>query len=73
MIYCYPGIDSKDAAEYFNPLDPIDIVNKIEGLIDNEQKIKLLIKNGKKRLNTFYSSKERADKIINICKEIKNR
>lgn len=54
-----------DAAEYFHPLDVIDIVNKIELLIHNDLRKNELILNGKNRLMQFETANNRALRIFN--------
>lgn len=54
-----------DAAEYFQPLDPYDIVNKIELLINNDLRKNELVRKGINRLNQFESSNIRALKVYN--------
>lgn len=55
-----------NAAEYFDPLDEVDVVNKIINLMVNEDLVEKLINNGKMKLGEFLSSKERAEKISTI-------
>jgi|SaaInl8_200m_RNA_FD_contig_121_93892_length_5973_multi_9_in_0_out_0_4 glycosyltransferase involved in cell wall biosynthesis len=59
-----------DAALYFNPLDENDISNKIIQLIQNEKLREELIQDGLKKLNTFETSKSRAEKYLEICENI---
>lgn len=59
----------KNSAVYFDPLDPIDIVNK---LLEIDHKPALqdeLINNGFKRLTEIDSSRKRAKKYLKIIKE----
>ena len=66
----------KNAAIYFNPLDPEDIANKTVELITNESIQSELITEGLKIIELFPSSKKRADMLMDILlclvKEIKN-
>ncbi|MFW5820255.1 MAG: glycosyltransferase, partial [Bacteroidota bacterium] len=59
-----------DSALFFNPIDSTDALNKIEALRINADLRKNLILKGKKRLEDFPSSKERAVKYLEICEEI---
>ena len=59
-----------DAALYFSPLDPYDAVDKINTLVNNSSLRSLLVKNGKKQLSKFDTSKSRADKYLKICEDI---
>ena len=60
----------KDAALYFNPLNPSDIAEKIVELFGNINLQRDLIENGKKRLTSFESPTSRAEKYIRICENI---
>ncbi len=62
----------KDAALYFEALNPVSAANKIEKLINDKQLQKKLIKNGLKRLRDFNSPQERALKILKICHSMIN-
>ena len=55
------------SAEYFNPLDPEDIAKKIINLLTDKNRYRQLIEFGKKRVKTFPSSYQRAEKYLNIC------
>jgi glycosyltransferase involved in cell wall biosynthesis len=55
-----------DAASYFDPIDINDIANKIVDLSSDIAYQKELVEKGKVRLTHFYSSKERAQKYIEI-------
>jgi len=59
-----------DAALYFDPVDPDDILFKVDELIHDPEKQEKLIQNGKKRLNQFNTSTERASEFISICKNL---
>src|SRR5690606_31883324 len=54
------------AAEYFNPLSPKDIGDKIFNLSHDTVKVEELIKMGRKQLLLFDNSKQRADKYLKI-------
>jgi glycosyltransferase involved in cell wall biosynthesis len=61
-----------DAAEYFDPLDPEDIANKIEIIIGNSNRRADLIKLGKERLKSFETAKSRSQKYLKICNKLTN-
>lgn len=61
----------KDAALYFDPLDPIDIANKIKLLIDDKILYNELIEKGKAILEGFETSESRALKYLTCCETIK--
>jgi len=63
----------KDAALYFDPLDPKDIADKIKELINNKRLNKFLIENGNKRIQKFENAKSRAKKYLEICKMLIER
>jgi glycosyltransferase involved in cell wall biosynthesis len=60
----------KDAALYFDPLNPKEIANKIKQLIKNKNLQNKLIEEGNKRLKEFETSYSRAKKYIDICENI---
>lgn len=62
----------EDAAIYFEPLDSIDIANKIARLVDSPKMIKDLQEKGDQRLKSFLSPRERAKKYLEICKSVRN-
>ena len=55
-----------DAAEYFNPIDPQDIANKIHELSMDKSRIFTLVENGKRRLRSFDNNEMRIKKYIEI-------
>ena len=59
-----------DAAEYFDPLNPKDIADKIEKIMSDHELRNYLIEQGKKRLEIFETSKSRAEKYLAICNQI---
>lgn len=61
-----------DAAEYFDPFDPVDIANKIIKLATVSNRYKELVELGKEQLKKFPSARERAEEYIRICKEVAN-
>lgn len=60
----------KNAAVYFNPLDPADIAARITGLVDNTALQQELIRNGELQLQNFGRSADRARKYIEIIEKI---
>jgi glycosyltransferase involved in cell wall biosynthesis len=58
------------AAEYFDPLSPEDIANKIINLATNKDRQKELIKRGEEQLQHFETSYSRAKKLLDICESI---
>jgi glycosyltransferase involved in cell wall biosynthesis len=60
----------KDAALYFDPVNPKDIASKIELLVKDKKIQENLILKGEKRLLDFPNSRQRAEKYIAICKKI---
>lgn len=59
----------EDAAEYFDPTDPVDIATKIVELIQDEEKQKMLIEKGRCQLKKFDSASQRAEKYLKIIEE----
>ena len=57
----------REAALYFDPLNPVDIVKKILMIVQNPKLVKQLIEEGKNRLNDFPTSKQRAEQLLSIC------
>jgi glycosyltransferase involved in cell wall biosynthesis len=60
----------KDAAVYFDPLDPEDIVTKIQQLINNPKQQEELIQKGREEIKKLNTAAERASKYLSICKKI---
>ena len=60
----------KDAAVYFDPLDPEDIVTKIQQLINNPKQQEELIQKGREEVKNLNTAAERASKYLSICKKI---
>lgn len=56
----------RDAAIYFNPLDPNEIVDKLLDIDKNKELQEVILKNGLKRLEEFDTSKQRAQKYLEI-------
>ncbi len=61
------------AAIYFDPMNPVDIAEKILKLIYDKQMYDKLVIEGLKRIKTFNSSNERAKAYIEICQSISNK
>lgn len=59
-----------NAAKYFDPISPRDIVSLIIELVSNKELQAELVKNGKEKLNDFDDSFTRAKKYLDICKNI---
>jgi hypothetical protein len=59
-----------DAALYFNPLDPREILSTIFSLSSDDLLKKSLISNGTLRLGIFDNSEMRAEKIFAFCQNI---
>lgn len=59
-----------EAAEYFDPLNPEDIANKIINLVNNNYRQKELIQKGNMQLLHFETPESRAKKLLEICKSI---
>lgn len=62
----------KDAALYFDPLNPEDIADKIVRLSKDRKLYDFLVQSGKEHLGQFYNSYQRAKSYLDICKEIYN-
>lgn len=60
----------KDAAVYFDAINPIDIADKIERLVTNPALQRELIEKGKKQLSQFGSAEDRANQILELCRKI---
>ena len=60
----------KDAALYFDPLDPKDIAEKINKLASSKTLQQKLIEKGKKRVKEFETARTRAEKYVAICEKI---
>lgn len=63
-------ICGENNALFFDPLDPVDIADKIEFLITNKGKYQDLVENGLKRVKQFLTPDQRSDKYIQILEEI---
>jgi glycosyltransferase involved in cell wall biosynthesis len=59
-----------NAAIYFNPLNPKEIVSCIIKLSKDSDKIIELVKRGKERLATFDTAETRARKYLELCRKI---
>ena len=60
----------KNAALYFNPVDPVDIAEKITTLYQNHTLRNSLVMEGSKRLKEFDTAEERAIKYLKICESM---
>lgn len=60
----------KDAALYFDPMNIVDIANKIELMVSDINLRKELINKGKEQLNFFHSPHVRAVKYLELCMKI---
>ena len=60
-----------EAALYFNPMDVVDIVDKIELIIKSPEIKMSLIEEGKKQLSSFGTAHDRAKRIIELLTQIK--
>lgn len=58
------------AALYFDPLDPQDIAEKILMLFKDEQIGRDLVKLGASQLQNFLTARERAEMILQVCREL---
>jgi glycosyltransferase involved in cell wall biosynthesis len=59
------------SAIYFNPIDKLDIVNKISLLMNSSKIQSNLISSGLKRVSEFPSATKRAEKIFEILLRLK--
>ena len=59
-----------NAAEYFDPLDAMDIGNKIERIVNDSDRRLTLIKNGYRQLEKFDTPTSRAASYIDICNKL---
>lgn len=57
-------------ALFFDPLNPVDIANQIEKLVNNDTLFDELVSNGLNRVSEFLSSKQRAEAYIKILEEM---
>ncbi|SHE34583.1 Glycosyltransferase involved in cell wall bisynthesis [Fodinibius roseus] len=57
----------KNAAVYFDPMDPVDIADKIQHLIQNPEIQEELIQKGHKIFESINTPEERAAKFLSIC------
>ena len=59
-----------NSALYFDPLDPNDISEKINTIIDNPNLQKTMVNNGKAVLSKMETGRTRAEKYLNICNKL---
>jgi glycosyltransferase involved in cell wall biosynthesis len=71
--YSFATDTCKDAALYFDPLDPKDIADKIKQLVKDKNLQTQLIEKGSERLKKFETARSRAEKYIEICEKIVNK
>src|SRR5690625_1180698 len=57
----------KEAAIYFDPMNPVDITDKIQNLIKNPEAQKELIQEGRNIFKTMITPRERAESFLTIC------
>ncbi len=60
----------QDAALYFDPLNPEDIVKKIKQLVTDKALQKELMEKGKNRVKELETARSRAEKYVAICEQI---
>ena len=60
----------QDAALYFDPLDPKDMIKKIKMLVRDKALLNKLAEKGRKRVKKFESARTRAEKYIAICENL---
>jgi len=60
----------QDAALYFDPLNPMDIAEKIKTLIDDTTLQHDLVEKGKKRVTEFETARSRAEKYVALCEKL---
>ncbi|MGB5920499.1 MULTISPECIES: glycosyltransferase [unclassified Arcobacter] len=68
--YSFAKTVCKDAALYFNPYDINDIMKQIEKIYSDKKLYDDLVEEGLKVVQELPSSKERANKYLNICKKV---
>lgn len=61
-----------DAAIYFDPLDPEDIVAKVLNVFSDHALRTTFINRGSDRVLDFPTAKERAEQYLEICKQLSN-
>ena len=59
----------RDAALYFDPLDPVDICDRIVESMNPEVR-EQLIERGNRRLPSFNNAKARAEALLSICEQL---
>ena len=59
-----------DAALYFSPVNPVDVVDKLEMLLHDRHLSETLIRNGEKRLSMFGTAEDRAREILVLCRQL---
>ena len=59
-----------DAAIYFDPLDGVDIAQKIIQLDTDRDLVKQLIQRGRGKLSQLGTARSRAERFLSICREV---
>ena len=60
----------KDAAVYFDPCNPEDIIDKMITVYEDEDLQKKMINNGLEIVKKINSAKQRASSILEICDKL---
>ncbi len=68
--YSFATSICKDAAIYFNPLDPDDISDKIIMLIEDQKLYLKMVNNGKERIKEFGSPRDRTERYLEVLQKI---
>lgn len=63
-------ICGENNALFFDPLNPVDIADKIESLVTNDVQYQDLVENGLKRVKQFLTPDQRSEKYIQILEKI---
>lgn len=63
----------EDAAFYFDPIDPDDVLKKFKTIVKDESLRRELIKKGNLKVKTFETANSRAVKYVSICKNFINK
>ena len=66
-------ICKEENALFFDPLNPEDIANQIERLINDNDLYEQLVENGSKRVQEFRTSEQRAEAYIAILEKLGNK
>ena len=60
----------KDAAVYFDPCNPVDIIDKMISLYEDKDLQRKIINNGIEIVKKINSANQRASSILGICKNL---